>query len=219
MSAVDFDMPDTIETGGDANRLKKEGSFHFAIDNLDTEPVSEEGKALDGWRVSMQVLDGTVRENGVCTEKKKTIDILLFNPKLNGKDGGKWARLKQARLLVAAGLVEPNATGKGVSFDPEKAGGCQICAKLQLKQEQDGSQGKFLEFAYADIFHVDDPDAKDIPKDAAALKLLPKTLRRTAESFAKAKDTNGHAAKPDAPAKHRETVPATSSVSNDLGDL
>ena len=67
-----------------------------------------------------------------------------------------------------------------------------------------------MQLRYANVWHVDNPVVKDVPKCKEHLKLLPPALRKTAKDFAK-HGAAGTAAKsppttPTKPAAAAETV-------------
>ncbi len=185
-----LDMPDREDIANTANFLSKEGTYHFLVTHVDEQPVSKKDQsAVDGFAVEFSVLDGE-RVNGECPEKGKKMDLVFFNPKLNGADGGKWARAKQGAFVIAAGLVDETKCGQRIEIDLEKAVNSQVVATVQHGTDQAGAKKRFLELTYANIYHVDDPRAADCPKDAKALALIPKALRRDPASFKLGKDAD-----------------------------
>lgn len=223
--AMTFEMPDEFSSGG--NFLNEPGKYHCSIIEGDESPTyrggDKKGQLIDGFRVELSVLSGP--------NAGKTTDITFYNPKLNSKDGGKFSLQKQAAFLIASGLVHPSKLGQKVDVKLEDAADRQVLVEF----ESSGDDGKYIDLAWANIYHVDDPKAKDYPRDQKAIDLLPKSMRLDASVFdAMRKKANGSAsgstngtsdttvsAKPKAepkPEPKRETVPP-SNVSDNIDDL
>ena len=173
-NGFDFDPPE--EFASDSNYLKTKGTYHLAIVAIGTE--GKDGKLLDGFRVSLEVLDGTTRDKTKCTELKKQTNVTFFNGKLTDKDGGKFRRQVQAAFFVAAGIFDSPARvaaikAKEETIDLETALGHQIICTLDV------SDKGYMELAGASVYHVDDPAAAAFPKNDKALGLLPQSLRHT----------------------------------------
>lgn len=197
--ALDFDAPETVDTGG-GNWLKEPGTYHAIVTGQKENPVSKDGVGLDAIEVTLQILAGTV--DG---QKDRTVDVKFWNPKLNGKDGGLFARQKQARLYIATGLMDESKLGQGVRINLADAVARQVVLTLDHSDEEK----KYLELSYANIWHIDDPDAAGFPKCAEHLKLIPADQRRKPDSFNK---SNGNgSSKPSQSKQPAEAV--------DLSDL
>jgi hypothetical protein len=182
-----MEMPEQEELMGGGNFLGVAGSFHLQVTHVDEQPVSNEGKAIDGFKVEFSVLGGP--------EAGKKTDLIFWNPKSTGKDGGLWARKKQGAFLVASGLVDESKCGQQVNVELAHATNRQVVAELEFGEE--GAKGrKFLQLAWANIYHVDDPRASGVAKDAKALLMLPAALRRTADSFKPKSAANGQGSAP-----------------------
>jgi len=185
MTEFAFDQPDEFNEGGDF--LNTPGTYHFSVNDIMTE--DKEGNLINGFKVNLEVLHGTVQDKqGNCTEKNKQTSITFFNPKLSGRDGGRFARQKQAAFFVAAGVIGPAELdairSKSLkSVDLEKARGAQIVMTVELDDT-----GKYLNPSYCNIWHVDDPKAANFPKNKDAIALLPKDRRLTAEKLQEIKD-------------------------------
>jgi len=94
--SFEFDAPETTESG---RFLREAGTFHFAVTAVDEQPASRKGELLDGFRVEANVLDGTARANGHCSETDRVAEIMFFHPSLTAKNEGLFARQKQAKFL------------------------------------------------------------------------------------------------------------------------
>ncbi len=221
-NAMEFDVPDDF--GDDGQFLRTPGIYHLAVQDV-TVGAGPSGKAIDGFTVALEVLDGTVRSESGCTEIGNTINVTYFNPKLTEKDGGLFTRKKQSKFLVAVNALDPTLKGKKVSIDLEKVRGQQLIASLEVDDYNSQEGKKYLQVSGAglDAWHVDDPRAAGIPKSPAALKLIPATLRHDAKWFeaiyAKRTPNGGSGTKTTDPAgagaATATAAPATSRVNLD----
>jgi hypothetical protein len=152
---------DDFSTGG--TFLREPGTYHVCVTELDENPAKRDGSLIDNaaFRVYFEVLTGTVKG-----QEEKTGDIIFFYPKLQSKNEGAFARKKIDRFLLSVGLVSEADKSKDLEVDLRQAIGRHFIVKLEHDDEQ-----KFLQVAFADIFHVDDPAVKDIPKNAAAMAI------------------------------------------------
>lgn len=156
--------------GGDTSAggqfLDEPGWYHLMIQDIQDPPTDKSGTPIPdaAFKVNCSVLAGTV--DG---QKDKTVGIMFFHPKADGKNEGAFARKKIDRFLIATGFATPAQIEAKESFDIDLQQGRmrQFIAKL------DKEEGKrFLELSFADIYHVDDPAVASYPKDADALKLI-----------------------------------------------
>lgn len=175
--AFEYECPDDF--GGDSKFLDQPGIYHLVVNEV-LEGTGPSGKVIDGFCLTLEVLEGTVRNPSGCTELGKTINLTYFNPKLTEKDGGKFTRKKQGKALIAVNQLDPNRKGQKVSINLPAAKGQQLVARFEFDDYNSSSDKKYLNVAGAglDIWHVDDPHAKSCPKNEKALGLIPKTLRR-----------------------------------------
>lgn len=182
---------DSMDSGG-GNWLKEPGTYHMVVMDADVNPMKKgSNEMINGWKVTFQVLEGTVRDAaGKCTEIEKQTEIIFFDPKLTDKNEGLFAKQKQFKFLFATGLVSLADLGKDFEVDLEEARGRHVIATLEKTKD-----GKYLELAFADIWHVDDPKAANFPKDVKAIESLKKSIRRKPADFVEPKQ-NGNAAKP-----------------------
>lgn len=172
----EFDAPtqDEIENTGGGNYLREPGTYHLCITEIKDEAIGQSS----GLKVTAEVMAGTVPD-----QKGKTVTLTFWHPKLNSKDQGAFSRKRQARLLVAANVLKQEQLGQRVSIDLNKAVGQQVIATLDYDSKDE--EKKYLELNYADIFHIDDPDAAKFPRDDAAIAMIPKANRLDASAFAK----------------------------------
>lgn len=191
------------KTGGDFNTggfLSEPGTYHFCITDATESPTNKSGALIDNaaFRVTVEALGGTA-----AGQENKCCDLLFFHPKPTDKNEGAFARKKIDRFLLAVGLVGDDDKDREVDIDLAKCVGRQFVAKM----EADEDNARFLRVAFADIYHVDDPAVKAVPKNEAALKLIPASLRKIGSQPVKpaASKSNGAAAK----SADKKPVPAT----------
>ncbi len=216
--SLEVDMPAQDDLAGSSNYLREEGTFHFQVTHVDEQPTSKGDKPIDGFSVELSVLGGP--------EAGKKTDLVFFNPKLNAADGGKWARAKQGAFLIAAGLVDESKCGQRISVNLADAMDHQLVATLQYGEDEHGQKKKYLELAYANIYHVDDPRAVKCEFNKQALGLIPKALRRDPKSFkttkstvSKGDDSNGAAGVGAKQPPKSPVDSASAAVGDDLGDM
>ncbi len=179
MSGFELECPEDID--GQSNFLTEPGTYHAVVIAVDEAPTSKAGVLLEGFRVEFAVLDGTV-----AGQKGKQFDIMFFKPKLTDKNGGEFAKRKQARFAIATGILPRAEPGKRVTVDLQQANGLQLVVELEHQKDMTtGEPTKFLQLAWANIYHVDDPAVAKVPKDATALSLLPDKLRKKPADFAR----------------------------------
>lgn len=187
-------------TGGDFNTggfLNEPGTYHLCITDATEKPENKNGSLIDNaaFRVACEVMAGTV-----SGQENKSVDILFFHPKPTDKNEGAFARKKIDRFLLAVNLVSDEDKDKDLDVDIAKCVGRQFVAKLEHEDEN----AKFLRVAFADIYHVDDPAVKSIPKNADALKLIPSAMRKIGSQPPKANGNgSGSSKKADKPAESK----------------
>ena len=206
------------QAGGDLSAggswLAEPGTYHLLITDVQEEVTKKDGTLVPdaAFRVNCSVCNGTM-----SGQLDKTTDIVFFHPKSDQKNEGAMARKKMDRFFVAVGLMTQQQveTKAEVEIDLQDAVGRQFVAKL-VKEKADS---QFLSLNFADIFHVDDPAVKDIPKSQAHLKLIEPQLRLASKAFEAAKPASN---KGSNGAAKRETKPAAAAVATSddiLSDL
>jgi hypothetical protein len=172
-----------VDAGGGSflDGHKHAGFYHLVIEKADEGAGSGDPDA----KFECQVLASTVEG----TEGKR-YDHAFFLPDMSRDDDSiERAKKVNTAFLVAIGLMVPEDFGKDVDIDVPSAAGRQFCIQLEQKMEQNPETGsydkgtRFLRPSFANIYHVDDPDAKQIPKNLEALKMLPPEQRHGAEWF------------------------------------
>jgi hypothetical protein len=155
-------MPLDWTPGGDTSTggtwASEPGTYHLGITNVQDPPIDKNGAPVSNgaFRIECEIMGGTVP-----SQVGKTLDVLFFHPKGSDDAGSKWA---QEQIEAKTPL----------KINPVEANGRQLVARFEKEKEDT----KYLSLAFADIFHVDDPAVKDIPKNTDALKLISAKLRR-----------------------------------------
>lgn len=182
-----FDAPETTQGGG--GFLEEVGQYHFVVtEALDGQ--SSKGTPIDGLTVTFEILAGTT-----AGQEGKNKQESLFLPSAKDiakeqKDGTPcMARKKLGALLIATDLMKPEQLGQPVNVNVEDMVGRQGVITFEKDMEMDGEgkytiEGKYLRIRYSDIFHVDDPAVKAVPKSADALSLIPPERRHKEDWFA-----------------------------------
>lgn len=138
----------------------KPGTYHLVVLEAD----DSFGK-FDAITIECEVLAGTVPG-----QEGKKLTGFFNNGKPSDKDGGKFARKRQARIAMVLGLLTPAALGQKVTVDFALAAGRQFVATVK---ERDGKEGKkFAEIEGLNFWSVTDPATADVPKDANALAMI-----------------------------------------------
>lgn len=185
---IGFDAPEHVYT--ESNFLSEPGTHHMIVAEPHEVATKRDGTPMDACAVLAQVLDGTVRDASGCTQVGKQITLTFFNGKPTDKDGGKFARSKQAALFIALDLMTPEQLGKpGLSIDLEKTKGRQFIVTLKKDKGQDGKER--IDINFNDIYHVDDPAAAAYPKDSKALGFIAKAFRHPAAYFDSLRPSKG----------------------------
>lgn len=176
-----YSAPDSLAHGG-GNWMDKAGTYHLIVTGTDETPVTKDKKPIDGFKVTVQALEGTVKDaDGNFTERDKTADLIFFNPKLNQKNEGLFARQKQAAFFIATGLMTEAQLGTEIDIELKDAEGRQVIAVLEEKELPNGKKG--VELSFADIWHIDHPRGASFPRCQKSLALIPPAHRRDPKSF------------------------------------
>ena len=200
----------TETTQGEGGGLREAGTFHCVVNEV-REGESSGGKAIDGLTVTLEVLAGTV--DG---QAGKTHSESFFLPTLQDDEKKKGMKLRKLTAMAIAGnVLQPENMGKEADIPFDSMVGCQMVVKFDHQMEMDGNgqytiKSKYIQVAYSDIFHVDDPAIAAVPKNADALSLFPTEQRHDEAWFGwKKRKANGTPAK-------REAVGAGANVADDL---
>ncbi len=214
-----FKKPNTTVT----NYVDKPGWFHVAVTNVVENPVYD-GVMKDQVNVGLAVLAGTDP-----SQVKREITVRLNNPNEGQKDGGEFCAKVQCRAAIAmdAMAIITDASGQRVYCpvdkvpddaemeldflgpdhrqDPDNHSPWTVGKQLVVKLHEEEYQGKkSIKLDGAHLYHVSDPDVRDVPKDLAAIKIGGYTVAAPSAPSAPAapaKNGNGAAgAKNTAPA-------------------
>lgn len=164
----EFDAAEEITGGG--SYLEEAGTYHLAVNNV-WEGSGPKGGVIQGFTIGFQVLAGTVPD-----QEQKELNLVFFNPNLGHSEAAqRIAKQAQTAFVIATGLISPADLGKRVSIDLQKAVGQQVIATLSINDYNDQ---KRLQLHYSNVFHVDDPRAKNFPKHADSIAILPTECRK-----------------------------------------
>lgn len=173
----EFDQSESIESTG-GKYANKPGKFHFMIVQAVANPAKKDGTPMMGClQIDMEIVAGTDP-----TQVGKTFEARLWKGKPDDKDKGEMANKKLSCLSVALG-GQHVPKGKG-GIDIANITARQIVAELAMRPGSDGKER--LDISYANIFHVDDENVKDVPKNPEYLSLIPKHFRRDPSLLANA---------------------------------
>ncbi|TWT65645.1 DUF669 domain-containing protein [Crateriforma conspicua] len=181
--SFDFDAPETTQNEGGATN--EPGTYHVVVTET-KEGESSKGKPIDGVTVAVEILAGTVdgQQGKSHTESFFAPDLSQDESKQNN------AKRKLAALFIAGGVMQPEQLGKPAKIEVGQMNGRQMVMKLERRMDKDEKTGKwnvptnYVQVAYSDIFHVDDPEVSAVPKNAEALALIPADQRHKADWFA-----------------------------------
>ena len=187
--AFTYETPDDL--ANESQFLKDEGVFHLAVINAEEEAKYKRGDKSGQFRNGF-ALDFEVLSPG--PHQKKMVEVFGRNPNLNHKDKGEFCRKLQGRILEAIGVINPSHYGKQTTIELVRQDGDKSVVTVmgrqciaKFKKNEDG----YLELDGANIWHIDDPSAEKCERLESAVSLLPKSVRRSPESFAKKAASNG----------------------------
>jgi hypothetical protein len=223
-----------INTGGGEDRIKTPGWHHVHV--MFCDDVTKDNKPVEGLFTEFAAFGGQ--------DAGKVFTMTFFDPNEADADMPEdskerkrhdFAKRKQTAFLVATGLVNESQMGSDVEFDSNDAVNRQCVIHLEADNQEKNAGKGYLQLAWDDIYHVDDPRVADLVKakkltlDAGAINLLPANLRRKPESFDLEKlggkksgstngNGNGHSGNGSASSKQPvASAAATSGV--DLNDI
>jgi len=163
----------TTNIVAEGNYLNEAGTFHCVVNRV-LDGVDQKGNPLSGFNVQFTVLAGTVE--GAAS---KEFNLTFFDPDMSRSEGSqRWATKKQTAFFVATNLMNLQAMGEEVEIDVAFSEGSQVV--IQVEKDDDG---KYLQLCWANIYHVDDPRAKEFPKDQQSLSILDAGNRKKPEYF------------------------------------
>lgn len=90
---------------------------------------------------------------------------------------------KLTAFLIAADMITPAQLGQPVNVDEQLAVGRHILAHLRWSQKKEGDNWvdnpPWVDLAFNDLLHIDDPDGANVPKHIGALKFVPADRRHS----------------------------------------
>lgn len=172
---------DELTGGGDF--LNVPGTYHLLIDRMRV-GLSIKDEPMDGTTVECTVLDGDV-----AGQAGKKINLTLWDIKMDRPIEDQSVTVRcLTNFFLATNVLQPKDLGEEVDIKPEESESHQAVIKLQYAQKKENGHyvedRKFLRINFSDVFHVDDPAAASVPKDATALKVIDPKYRHDAAWFA-----------------------------------
>jgi hypothetical protein len=149
----------------------KDGKYHVLITEwIENPPKSDQTPMEGAVKVGFEILHGTDKN-----EIKKTHNETFFPPD-ETKDGGGFNAVKLTRLVVAiSGVHQP---GVEVEVTQEDAIGRQLVIELAHRADKTNPSKIYFGLKGANLWHVDDPEVADVPKNADALSIIDPSLRK-----------------------------------------
>lgn len=175
-ASFEFEVADDFE--GESSFVSHPGTYHAIVEDVKV-GVGPRGNAFEGSTVAVSVLAGNPAD-----EAKKTFNHMLGFPRATDKDGGKFRTKVMSKFMLAVNQINPADRGKKATFDASKIVGQQFV--MEIVHGRPNDQGKsYLEVGNGGlaVYHVDDPHVATVPKDQAALQLIPAALRHDAKWF------------------------------------
>jgi hypothetical protein len=172
---------DDLHGGGDF--LTAPGTYHLLIDQVKA-GLNIKDEPMDGTTVEATVLDGDV-----AGQAKKKINLTLWDIKMDKPVEEQAVTVRcLTNFFLAANVLQPEQLGQEVDIKPEDSESHQLVVKLQYAQKKENGKWvedkKFLRINFSDVFHVDDPEVANVPKDQSALKVIDPKYRHDAAWFA-----------------------------------
>lgn len=210
MGSMMFEAATDEEMAGGGAWLKEPGWYLLRVAELDEQPTSKEGKAIDGIRAGLVVASGP--------QADKKFDLYVKNPNSAHKDGGRFASKIRTAFVLATGLISEEQLGKSVTIDPQQAVHRLVVAQIDHQKDQAGNPTNFMELSYDNIYHIDSPKAaKSGALDQKVIGLVPKDHRRDPKSFKLPRD-GGQGATSSNGTTQTNSQPA-SAANDDLGGI
>lgn len=183
--ALTMDLPTAEEaaiSGG--TFLELPGKYHVSV--IHAEENAMRGDTMVKGFMFEVAAHATESDAAHQAEITKTIKLYFGNGDPAHKDGGKFAQSKQVAALIAANVISPSDLGKkGLKIDIESAKNHQFFVQLELGKAMETGKNvgkRYLDLAFAHIYHIDDPRAKAYPRSAELLEFA-KDFRRNEAFF------------------------------------
>jgi hypothetical protein len=149
----------------------KDGLYHVCITEwIENPPKSDDTPMIGAVKVGFEIVEGTDK-----SEIKKTQNEMFFPPD-ETKDGGGFNAIKLTRLVVAiSGVHQP---GVETEITEKDAIGRQLILELSHRPDKTNPQKIYFGVKGANLYHVDDPQVADVPKNAEYLDAIDPSLRK-----------------------------------------
>ena len=173
------------------------GWFHINVLHLG------ENEKCNGVELQLSVLAGKPNDPTVTDFVDSTAKLTFWYPDASrSAEEQDRTNAQLTALLIALDLITPAQLGQPVNVDETQGVGRHALVHLRYKQEKVTENGKekwidnlkFLQLAFNDFLHIDDPAGKDVPKNIAALKFVPSERRHTDPKYFAFKAKPGTAA-------------------------
>lgn len=161
------------DQGSGNTRVSKAGNYHMVIEEINEPATKQDGTIINN---SLFGVTARVLATDASGQEDKEWRGVWFHPNLQARDGGKFDRKKVDRFFLAVNLIEPGDKNVEKDIDLEDAVGRQFLIRLEENQTKDGKT--VVQMKFAEVFHIDDQEAADIPKSNEGLSLIPAELRR-----------------------------------------
>lgn len=158
------------------------GWFHANILHI------AENDKCSGVEVQLSVLAGKPNDSSVTDFVDSTAKLTFWYPDASrSEEEQERTNAQLTALLIALDLITPAQLGQPVNVDEKQGIGRHVLVHLRYKQEKVTENGKekwvdnpkFLQLAFNDILHIDDPTGANVPKNVGALKFVPAACRHT----------------------------------------
>lgn len=166
---MSFVAPESMDS---TNRLNEPGTFHLIINKIDP-GMRSDGQPDNALAFEADVLGGTVPGCEGKTVKETIFGMDTSKP----TDAQSMTVKKLFAFLVATGLAKPSQLGEAIHFNETDAEKKQIVIEFDYSFKKNPVTKKydiptgFIGIKFSNIYHVDDPRVKDIPKNIDALKM------------------------------------------------
>lgn len=188
------------------------GWFHINVLHI------AENDKCSGVEVQMSVLAGKPNDPSVTDFVDSTAKLTFWYADASrSEEEQERTNAKLTALLIALDLITPAQLGQPVDVDEKLGVGRHALVHLRYKQEKQGDKWvdnpKFLDLAFNDFLHIDDPAGANVPKNVGALKFIPAECRHTDPKYFAFKAKPGTVPPPAAngaasAAKQQQTVAA-----------
>lgn len=138
-----------------------DGQYHLVVSAVD-----DTRDKVDAVKVTFYVLAGTT-----AGQAGKDFEEAFWDPSPDNKDGGKFARKRRAKVLLASGVITPQNLGQALEVDWKALLNKQIKAAVATyeRKGKDGKTYRGAQLEALDMWGPLDPAAQHIPQDEEAL--------------------------------------------------